>query len=404
MTEAKETTDESEGFSLTLPFEAFRPNIKFISLELTNFLSYKKSLLDFSDLIALVGPNASGKSNAVAAIRLLREIPGYGLPLAIARRGGFDQLRHRSRGHPNDPQIRLHFELIGSGKKSNYLLSFGAVKGGQYKIKRESAKVFYGNGSTASFDRRGDTIRVIDGRISSSKSQHHEYRAVAGQSALSVAGLAGFTVYEALQQMQTVEVNPAKVGDLQEPSSTDTFESDGSNVASMYESLDKKTRQDVVSRLAAIVPGIDSVDVVHMADKLTLRFKQFTEDGSARTFLAKQMSDGTLRAFAIMVAMFQEQRPALLVIEEPEIAIHLGALRSLVQLLQAETRLTQVVLTTHSADIVDALPVESLRVIWHENGVSNIARLAEHSKIPVKKGLITPGQLLRSDSLDPQIA
>jgi predicted ATPase len=372
-------------------------------VELKNFLSYKNATLELSDFIALVGPNSSGKSNAVAAIRLLREIPIYGLPLAIARRGGFDQLRHRSRGHPYDPSIRIRFKIAGSDKESNYLLSFSAVKGGHYKIKRESADLFYNDGWTASFERTNDQVRIVNSR-QGGDAERTDLRAVPGQSALTAgAGVAGITVNEVLRQLQTVEVNPAKVGELQEPSATDTFESDGSNVASLFESLDRKTRQDVVVRLAAVVPGIEAVEVAHFADKLTLRFKQKSDDGTARSFLAKQMSDGTLRAFAILVAMFQDSRPSLLVIEEPEVAIHLGALSSLVQILQAETDTTQVVITTHSADIVDSLPVDSLRVVWHQGGVSSIAKLAEHSKIPVKQGLITPGQLLRSDSLDPQI-
>ena len=388
---------------MTLPYDALKPLIRFQSLELRNFLSFKTAMLDLDDFVALVGPNASGKSNAVAAFRLLREIPSYGLPLAVARRGGFDQLRHRSRGHPNDPSLRLCFMLKGSERLSSYFLSFGAVKGGQYKVKRETGEVFYSNGASATFDRVGETVRISTTSKPAGKPERYEFRAVSGQSALPGAGVAGITIYEVLQRMQTVEVNPAKVGELQEPSSTDTFESDGSNVASMFESLDRATRDEVVSRLAAIVPGIEAVEVVHLADKLTLRFKQYADDGSARSFLAKQMSDGTLRAFAILVSVFQSQRPALLVIEEPEIAIHLGALTSMVQLLQAETEITQVVVTTHSADIVDALSLESLRVVWHENGVSNVAKLAEHSKEPVRQGLITPGQLLRSDSLDPRV-
>ena len=398
-----ESADNSDLQSFSLSIDQLRPeHVRFRSLELQNFLSYKKATLDLSDFIALVGPNASGKSNAVAAIRLLREIPTYGLPTAINRRGGFDQLRHRSRGHPYDPSLRLCFEFEGSGEKSYYFLSFGSVKGGQYKIKRESAEIFYPDGSIAGFDRTNEVVRIHMRMKPGSKPTRYNFQAVAGQSVLSSAGIPGITIYEVLQRMQTVEVNPAKVGDLQEPSPTDTFESDGSNVASIFDSLDRKTRQDIVSRLAAIVPGIESVDVVHLADKLTLRFKQSTEDGSPRTFLAKQMSDGTLRAFAIMVAMLQNRRPALLIVEEPEVAIHLGALSSLVQLLQAETDKTQVLITTHSADIVDALPLDALRIVWHEAGVSNIAKLAEHSKLPVKQGLITPGQLLRSDALDPQ--
>ena len=93
----------------------------------------------------------------------------------------------------------------------------------------------------------------------------------------------------------------------------------------------------------------------------------------------------------------------LLVVEEPEVAIHLGALRTLVELLRASAERQQVVLTTHSADIVDALPLDSLRVVWSAAGSSHLAPVSEHSKEPIRQGLITPGELLRSDSLDPAV-
>ena len=206
----------------------------------------------------------------------------------------------------------------------------------------------------------------------------------------------------ALRKIQTVEVNPAKVGDLQEPSSTQEFEPDGSNVVSVFENLDSAHRRDLVEELAAIVPGIASIEPTRLADRQTLRFKQRTQSG-IREFYAKQMSDGTLRALAILVAVMQQTAPGLLVIEEPEVAIHLGALRTLVDILQSQPNGAQILITTHSADIVDALPVDSLRVVWTQDDASHIAPVSEHSKEPVRRGLITPGELLRADALDPAI-
>lgn len=52
--------------------------LRFHSLQLKNFLSYKDAEIDFSKFIAIIGQNAAGKSNAVAALKLLRDIPEYG--------------------------------------------------------------------------------------------------------------------------------------------------------------------------------------------------------------------------------------------------------------------------------------------------------------------------------------
>lgn len=378
----------------------------FHALEMTNFLSYKSAQLDFDGLIALVGPNASGKSNAVAAIKLLREIPIHGLPTAIARRGGFDQLRHRSAGRPNDPALRISFTVDG-GLESFYELRLGAVKGQRYRVKYEAALVNW-NGASFSWESDGKTVTSTEpvyreGDEEGVADRNATFPVAPGQSAMSAtAGIGGYIVYRVLQQMQTVEVNPARVGELQEPSSVPEFEPDGSNTASIYEQLDPSSRAELLDELAAIVPGISRIEVARLADRQTLKFVQHTDSGP-REFYAKAMSDGTLRAFSILLAMLQPSKPALLVIEEPEIAIHLGALRTLVDILRQQTASTQIAMTTHSADIVDSLPVEALRVVWSEGGTSRLGVVAAHTREPVKQGLITPGQLLRSDSLDPEI-
>lgn len=387
--------DDAQAFVVS---GAFHP--QFIQLEMTNYLSYKSAVLEFGDFIALIGPNASGKSNAVSAIKLLREIAVYGLPVALARRGGFDQLRHRSAGRPYDPALRLTFKL-GDERESSYELRLGAVKGGRYKVKRELAEVFF-SGGVFRLDSDGSRVTWVDEARNGSPKQQRSFAVPPGQSALSAGGLAGFLVFDALQMMRTVEVNPAKVADLQEPSSTHEFESDGSNVVSIYENLDANQRRILVDELAAIVPGIVSIEVARLADRQTLRFKQKTESG-IREFFATQMSDGTLRALAILLAALYQSERTLLVIEEPEVAIHLGALRTLVDLLRAQSERAQVLITTHSADIVDALPIEALRVVWTQGDASRIAPVSEHSKEPVRRGLITPGELLRADALDPAI-
>lgn len=388
----------------------FRPH--FLALHMTNFLSYKAATLNFNGLIALVGPNASGKSNAVAAIKLLREIPIHGLPTAIARRGGFDQLRHRSAGRPNDPALRITFTVDG-GAESYYELKLGAVAGQRYRVKHESAEIFW-QGRSFRWESDGKQVTSIDpGLLEEDRAQDADaadlierrstFPVAPGLSGMSsTAGFGGYLVFRVLQQMQTVEVNPARVGELQEPSSIREFEPDGSNTTSIYEQLSAPARTELIDELAAIVPGITRIEVARLADRQTLKFVQETASGP-REFYAKQMSDGTLRAFSILLAMLQPSKPVLLVIEEPEIAIHLGALRTLVDILHQQAETSQLVVTTHSADIVDSLSVEALRVVWSEGGASRIGLVAAHTRAPVREGLVTPGQLLRSDALDPEV-
>lgn len=376
--------------------------VAFQALEVTNFLSYKHARFDFDALVALVGPNASGKSNLVGAIKLLREIPLHGLPIALARRGGFDQLRHRSQGRPNDPSLRIEFAYLDQST-SWYEIRLGAVNPRSYRVKAESARICTAEG-VFEFKSDGKVVQFSEPAYGgkSSRPSAREFPVPPGQSALSSGGFAGYLVYDVLQRMQTVEINPAVVADLQDPSSTREFEPDGSNATSIYELLTPEARSELVDELSAIVPGIVRVEIQRLADKQTFRFVQET-DGKERLFTAKQMSDGTLRAFSILLAMKQPRRPSLLVIEEPEVAIHLGALRTLVEILTQESEGSQILLTTHSADIVDSVPIEALRVVWSEHGESHVGEVAPHTIATVRSGLVTPGDLLRTDSLDVRI-
>jgi predicted ATPase len=377
--------------------------MRLLRLELKNFLSYREAAVDLTNLNALVGPNASGKSNLVAALKLLGDLPTYGLQTAILRRGGFDQLRHRSRGRPYDPSIAIGFETDSGQRPSRYELQFAAVAGGRYAVKLERAEVF-ADDSEYSFTHRRGRLEVSSGVLGDRRDREGPIEVPEGQSALpAVMPWGGYHLWNLLYSLQIVEINPARVRDLQEPTPGHTFEPDGSNTASVFESLERPTQSELCDELAAVVPGLASIEVRRFSNKMTLQFGQ-TADATKREFLAAQMSDGTLRAFGIILALHQPVSPVLVVIEEPEVAIHLGALRTLVDILVEHSGDAQILLTTHSADIIDALPIDALRVVWAEQGVSHVAPVAEHTQETIRSGLITPGQLLRSDALDPLYA
>lgn len=376
--------------------------MRLLRLELANFLSYRHASLELGDLTALVGPNASGKTNAVAALKLLHDIPEYGLQSALLRRGGFDQLRHRSQGRPFDPSIKLEFEISPDLASSRYELAFASVAGGRYAVKLEHASVNDRRGQYWFTHKRGRLETGSVGADPAFPNPPEDLKVPDGQSALGVMSsyLPFYAIYQLLINLQIVEINPALVRELQDPTPGNNFEPDGSNTASVFEQLDPKPRRALVDELAAIVPGLENIEVRRFSNRLTLGFTQQAGD-ARRSFIANQMSDGTLRAFAIVLALLQQHQPTLMVIEEPEAAIHLGALRTLVEVLQQHSEDVQILLTTHSADIIDALEIDQLRVIWTEDGVSHIAPVATHTKDTLRSGLITPGELLRADSLDP---
>src|SRR5690606_19910855 len=92
-----------------------------------------------------------------------------------------------------------------------------------------------------------------------------------------------------------------------------------------------QTHARIVELLARVVPGVTQVEHEALGKKETLRFRQKVGTNKAPwPFPAENMSDGTLRALAILVALAQtpvapHKIIRLVGIEEPETALHPGA-------------------------------------------------------------------------------
>jgi predicted ATPase len=118
------------------------------------------------------------------------------------------------------------------------------------------------------------------------------------------------------------------------------------------------------------------------------------------------MSDGTLRTLAALIAAFQivlpNGFPGFIGIEEPETALHPAAIRALVDALDEATQRTQVLLTTHSADLLsgrDVTPGQVL-VVRNRDGQTHITPVDPASREIVEKELYSLSDLQRMDRLD----
>jgi hypothetical protein len=120
------------------------------------------------------------------------------------------------------------------------------------------------------------------------------------------------------------------------------------------------------------------------------------------------MSDGTLRVLGILVALFQgdhddRKRVLLVGIEEPEIALHPAAAGVLLDGLRDAAEKTQVIVTSHSPDLLDDknLDVGSILAVESQDGDTMIAPVDNASRTVVRDRLFTVGELLRRDQLQP---
>jgi predicted ATPase len=217
-------------------------------------------------------------------------------------------------------------------------------------------------------------------------------------------------VYDFLTSMRFYSIVPNRLREPQEPDSGDSLKRDGSNAAAVLKRLmaeaGGRERYERLCRLISrVVEGIKKVEYHAMGQKETLQFKQDVGRKSPWTFDAANMSDGTLRVLGILLAVYQPGRHSLVAIEEPEATVHPAATELIVEVLMDAAHERQVLLTTHSPDILDHkdLKDNQIRVVTMERGCTVIAPIAESSRRAIREHLYTPGELLRSDELNPDV-
>lgn len=370
---------------------------RLLRLRLKNYRSVAECDLRLGPLTYLVGANGSGKSNLMDALRFTAEALSHTLAHALQLRGGLEAIRRKSVGHPHD--FTVGFELVGGdGTPMSYSFTVGAVEGGA-TVTEESGTI-----AGHAFRRRGSEVtgslrqfpRVVPDRLL--------LVALSGDEAFR-------PLYDLLVSMQVHNPVPDKVRELEDPAPHSALFSDGGNICSVVERLfsDLSARNLVTDYLGMVAPGVVRLDVARLGNRLTLMFTQANEGAESATYFdAQAMSDGTLRALAILVAILQPP-PAptthflCLGIEEPEMALHPAATAYIQEALRLASRRRQLVISTHSPDLLNDREItdEMLRVVTLRGGRTEVWPIDEYSRQALRDRLCTPGFLLRTNALQP---
>jgi predicted ATPase len=192
----------------------------------------------------------------------------------------------------------------------------------------------------------------------------------------------------------------------------DRLLSDGANVASVLHSLglyEPDTLDKITEYLAHITPGVEKIEGVNYGGyRLVEIEQQIKNDRGIWRVRPHQLSDGTLRALGVLVALFQSQvggtsELSLVAIEEPESGLHPAAAVVLLDALRDASSTTQVLVTTHSADMLHmgAVDIDSLLSVEGGDDGTIIGPIDDVSKSIVRDRLFTVGDLLQMDQLRP---
>jgi predicted ATPase len=341
-----------------------------------------KGLRDFTiepqNVNLLIGANGTGKTNFADLILFLSLICQRGLNGAFEELGGVGTVRMRQprRGR----QFRFHIRLVldedssrGIGRVTyEFFLGQGSelrvdeehLEATVYKRKpgkpaRQGVPRFDLNQPiTLSFHRTDGRIVVSDAlnTISDEAAQFDDPQELL-LAAFSRLGEVR-TISDYLNSWRVYNID-AVISKRSTGGSDTELDRLGANTVPFVAGIlkDPVLRRRLLDDLREVVPYIESIEPDRVLTYQTLRFRESDRLGTGAEFQLPEMSDGTIRLLGLLATLRQPIPPAVLVIEEPENALHSHAIQYFLRVVrQVATNpefASQVFLTSHSPVVVD---------------------------------------------------
>ena len=382
-------------------------------LRAKNYRSIRNLDMELGPLTVLVGPNASGKSNVLDVLRFIRDAVSRGVDFAISQRQGMESIRHQhrpGRGRPRDVELGVSATFSGVALDYNFVLRRDSSGGGRvireygsYKLGDESEQIVFDIMDEHVMKPQGlSDLKTLPGNL---LFFDHERRFLFGEGPDGWETIPYWVMGLELSSMRFSHVFPNVMRGPQKQLNAQLLDEDGQNIASVLREMGRGKRnptgiRDIREALSHALPGITDVRSRLIGGYLVLKFNHLNIAGDEGMWLdAAQESDGTLRILGLLTAVHQPRLPPLLGIEEPEMAIHPGVLPILADEFQEASLRMQVVITTHSPDFIDRVPVECIRAVEFTDGETRVGEISETQVEAVKRGLFTSGELHRMEGL-----
>jgi len=313
-------------------------------LTLKNWRNFKLVDVDVQDRLVVVGPNSSGKSNLLDAVRFLRDIAkrGGGFQEAVAARGGLQRVRCLAARNFNHGRVQLAVSLGDSDAPDRwrYELDFTAESRGQHRPVLAQERVWRDGNlvlDRPDSDDDADGERLIQTALEQVNA-NRDFRRIA----------------DLMSSVRYLNLVPALV---REPGATNGDSHYGADLlvrlAGAPESTRMRRLQKVNEALALVVPQIGDLELVRDHSgrpHLQARYHHWRASGARQD--EQDLSDGTLRLIGILWSLLETGKSAgPLLLEEPELSLHDSIVRRLPSLLARVQRSggPQVIVTTHAA-------------------------------------------------------
>ena len=395
-------------------------------LEIKGFKSIQNvELKDVSPFMVLAGANGTGKSNFVDALAFLSKVIDMGVSKAISEFGSIENLispKHKA----GDISYKIEFEIekqiyqyeimialknIASRVKEESLkiLKSGEIIFDSDKIRKELEAKKESNtsddligagllgalggliwGAMKDSDQIGQDIingvatgiglkLLTDKKYSSDDSFLRQNKEFQGLKNVKIFRIDPFTI----KNRRSTGNNPGELN------------RDGGNIAAVLEKLEKdnELREQIIEWMSVIVPEMKKVSV--RTQNIDSSKGLFFEEDSGNRFPAHMVSDGTIYALCLLVAVLTRvKQPGITIIEEPERGLHPKAISELIGFIREYASPHHpIILTTHSESVVRSLELEELYFVSKSQGKTQIKDVrksgVDKNKIPLDTAWLT---------------
>ncbi len=383
--------------------------MRITELRLRNFGVFADlTLTDLPPFAVFIGPNGTGKSTLIDLFAFIQDALRENVRAAIDRRGGFDEVRTRDRtGH-------IEIEMVVSTDRRRaeepaaftYGLKLG-LDSGIPVIKQEFLRIQSSTVQPNLFDfapSHPEEETASDGEGNSLdfelEVRDHEWkrgRLLLG-SPMALARTfrrtraqhdfmyyqAASDLYEFLSNVHLSDIQVSKARQAAAAGRDEHVSIHGDNLPLVSKYLHDEHPEEfaqAVNALGKRIPEITDVSVEYTIDRRVAL--QFSNAGLSAPFSAASVSDGTLKMWAYLLMLHDPKPHPLMCIEEPENQLYHSLLGLLAEELwgYAERSGGQVIVTTHSTDLLDAVRPNEVFWLVKENGVARVRRASEEADL-----------------------
>jgi predicted ATPase len=345
-----------------------------------NYRSLVDIRLALRDLMVVIGPNGVGKTALLEVLQLLQRGSQQELNGFLESQGGFQAVLNHQKGLGESPRLEVKLEVDVQSEQSSAPMNYSFELVGKqvgYVIDLERLEWQYDPRAENPFryiDAHYDRLYYADPAGTGMVRPDWDYTRLE----LALAQVPKmYRQPEALRSMLAstrhysfLDVSPRAVVRL--PQSLTPATRPGPNGENLYSALHnlRASHYDTYERIAALLqqgfPDFGRIEFpVVGAGQVTLAWY---DRGDKEPFYPNQLSEGTLRFLWLITTLLAPPSPAVVLLDEPEVSLHPELLKLLAALLQDASQSGQIVVATHSPDLIRWLQPEEVLIAEKEEG------------------------------------